>query len=270
MYQLYATSLSQPHKDYRIVDPWSFAITGGLSIVSQPKVIQKLVALTRRKRKILVLGASGAGKTQLIRSLKEDVVASIPPSERTLFSTRTRIVLKNISFLFSDTPGLVTHKGARRRALQEAIKSHVFGIINVVCFGYHEGEAETKYVIRRSSGKDLVRVPYLKERRSVELSRLSEWLPLVDNNVTDWVITVVTKADLWWPHQGAAVYDHYERGPYSKTLGKLEVLVSHSVVPYCSVIEPFYRRVAPGGLGNTEKRRMRNYLLTQLLSAAVK
>ncbi len=253
-----------------MVDPWSFALTGAISIASQPKILQRLVALTRRKRKILVLGASGAGKTQLIRSLNEDVVASIPPSERTLFGTRTRTVLKNIPFLFIDTPGLVAHKGARRKALQEAIKSHVFGIINVVCFGYHEGEAETKYVIRRSGGEDLVRVRYLKERRSVELSGLSEWLPLVDNNVTDWVITVVTKADLWWPHQGVAVYDHYAIGPYSRTLDRLEVLVSHSVVPYCSVIEPFYRRVAPGSLGNTEKRRMRNYFLTQLLSAAVK
>lgn len=96
----------------------------------------------------------------------------------------------------------------------------------------------------------------------------SEWVPWVDKEVTDWVFTIISKADLWWPDNDEEVYRHYNTGDYRDALGNLPILVPHVVLPFCSIIEPFFGKYSIGTLGNTEKQRIHNYFLKTLLSAA--
>lgn len=126
--------------------PWLFVVEGGTVLV-KTGLLNKLVALVRRKKKILLLGASGVGKTQFVRALKEDIVRSIPRTERSKFTDKTRIVFENLPFLFIDTPGHVDSAAIRKKAIRSAIRTGVSGIINVVSFGYHETEVRTSEAI---------------------------------------------------------------------------------------------------------------------------
>jgi len=105
--------------------PWGFIVNAAVTAATKKRLFDQLVTLVRRRRKILVLGASGVGKTQLVRSLKEDMIDSIPASERTQFSERTKIIFDNLPFFFIDTPGHVHYARAPKRAVQSAIKKRV-------------------------------------------------------------------------------------------------------------------------------------------------
>lgn len=246
---------------------WPIIVAQAALAAKQANLLDKLTVLLRRKRKILILGASGVGKTQLVRSLKDNVVKSIPASERTRFTEKTKVVLDNLPFLFIDTPGHIPYKRTRQKAIQNAIKDGVSGILNVVCYGYHEGVARATDAINESGR---VKPVYLEDRRSVELGLISEWAPWVDKDVADWVITVVAKADLWWPHENDSIYPYYTSGAYRDALGEVPIHIPHVVVPYCSVIELFYGFQISGNLGNSEKQNMQNYFLNTLISAVNK
>lgn len=62
-------------------------------------------------------------------------------------------------------------------------------------------------------------------------------MPLFDAETAKWVLTVATKADLWWPERDR-VEHYYSEGSYAEALGAFKSV--HTVQPYCSVIEPFY------------------------------
>lgn len=244
--------------------PWAAITAEALTTAARAGLFDKLVALVRRKRKILILGASGAGKTLFIRSLKEVMVKSIPALERSQFSDKTEVIIDNLPFLFVDTPGYILYSMTRKKAIQSAIKRRVSGILNVVCYGYHEGLPRAVDAIDEAG---IAKPEYLKARRKLEIDLLSEWVQWVDKDVADWVITVVTKADLWWPDEDGTIQDYYESGSYYETLGNLPVSVQHVVLPYCSVIEPFYGHRVSGRFGNEDKQNLHDYLLQTLLSA---
>lgn len=246
--------------------PWDVIIGEGAKAAIKSDLFSKLLTLFKHKHKILVLGASGVGKTQLVRALKDDIVESIPASERTSFTEKTKIIFDGLPFLFVDTPGHIYYQSTRQKAIQSAIRTGVSGILNVVCYGYHEGVAKARDAISKSG---IAKSEYLKKGREMEVDRLSEWVPLIDKDVVDWVITVITKADLWWPASGE-IYAHYTEGSYRKMLGNLPILVQHTVLPYCSIIEPFYGHRVSGKLGNRDKQHMHNYFLNTLLSAVGK
>jgi len=204
------------------------------------------------------------GKTQLVRSLEKDMVKSIPTLERTRFTEKTKVIVDNLPFLFIDTPGHILYKTTRMKAIQSAIKSRVSGILNVVCYGYHEGIPRAADAIDKTG---IAKPEYLEKQRKFEIDYLLEWIQWVDKDVADWVITVVTKADLWWPDEDQRIQDYYESGPYYEALGNLPVSVQHVVLPYCSVIEPFYGHRVSGRLGNKDKQNLHDYFLQTLLSA---
>jgi len=244
--------------------PWIGIATETLLAAGRAGLFNKLVVLLRRKKKILVLGASGVGKTQFIRSLKYDIVKSIPSFERSTFTDNTKVIIQNLPFLFIDAPGHIAYKQTRMKAIQMAIKNKVSGIINVVCYGYHEGIAKAIDAIDEAG---IAKSEYLEKSRQNEIKQLSEWVQWVDKDVADWVITVVTKADLWWPDEDRKIQTYYENGLYHKKLGDFPVSVQHVVLPFCSIIEPFYGHCVSSRFGNEIKQGLHNRFLRVLLTA---
>ena len=63
--------------------------------------------------------------------------------------------------------------------------------------------------------------------------KLSEWVGLLgDRETAGWLITVVTKSDLWW-EQRATVREYYESGAYHEALGpyRISIPMSSNIVP---------------------------------------
>ncbi len=141
------------------------------------------------------------------------------------------------------------------------------GVINVVSYGYHEYEDAAR------AGQPIVRPDrtvekaYLERHQQTEIEVLHEWIPLLGYPDTiKWLMTVVTKADLWWDMRDT-VTAYYLSGPYYEALGPAQALAP-TVLEYCSVFRMFYGRGKLVGLLDDEGRgRLRSNLLGTLLEA---
>lgn len=245
------------------IDWGTIATAGAVQALSAP-YWTKWQKWLRARRKILVLGASGAGKTQFVHSLIDPMSATIPSlTQRTVSVDRRKVTLDDYRFLLLDTPGQVLDKPKRRHAINEALHRGVEGVINIVCFGYHEAAEAGRAGAIPASGRNIARADYLERRRQVEIELLSEWVPLVDVKLTKWVLTVVTKADLWWPTR-KRVSAYYESGDYSERLS-VTPEVAVSVLPHCSVIEPFYGHKTSGRFGDHDRAGLQGHLRETLI-----
>ena len=224
----------------------------------------KLVNLFRKRHRILVLGATGAGKTQLLKSLTKMIPEAISYLNRSQFIERYKITISKARFTFTDTPGDIVRDTERKKAYREAIKKGLSGIINVVSYGYHEYRVD-KDAVFAPSGK--IRSAYLARHRQAEVEALAEWAELLaDSTVTPALITVVSKADLWWDRL-AHVLRHYQTGDYRRALGRVRTL-NHLVIPYCSISKRFLGEGRPSAnFDDNDRVNLRAALLQQLLSA---
>jgi energy-coupling factor transporter ATP-binding protein EcfA2 len=235
-----------------------------LALAHKQRWHECLVDLFRRKHRVLVLGTSGVGKTNFLNSLNELLPAAIDHLNRTQFPKDYPYRIDGHPFVFVDTPGQAGHQPARIQELQNALKEGIDGIINVVAYGYHEGPSGTKDVFEENGA---VKETYLMERRAAEIGSLAEWTALLGSReVTKWLITLVSKADLWWD-QRSMVVDHYREGSYFAALGPATSL-NHAVLEYSSVRHRFYGKgLLSGTFDDAERLRLREHLLRQLLSA---
>ena len=148
--------------------------------------------------------------------------------------------------------------------MQDVLREGVSGIINVVSYGYHEGPASTSGVFDAGGA---VLPEFLAQRRQMELRAIAEWKTLLGSkDVADWLMTVITKADLWWDVREAAYY-HYQVGEYAQALGAAQVL-QPVVLGYSSVVHRFYGRgqISPS-FDDAERLRLRGHLFAQLIAA---
>ncbi len=192
----------------------------------------------RTKNKVILLGSTGAGKSQFLDSVDDILAPARSHAARTEFVTVTRFDLNGALVDFIDTPGQLEHKPIRGDALKQAIKINLKGIINFVSYGYHEyGGMHVSNVIENGHAKP----NFLDEHRKREIELLGEWAPLMS---TEWVLTVVTKADIWYDDQ-QEVIRYYSRGPYHDQLKGLFPNAHHFVRPYSSISRRFYSQL-PG------------------------
>lgn len=209
-----------------------------------------------------MLGGSGAGKTQLINSILNPLSEKLNTLQRTIAVNRRQTTIARYPFVFSDTPGQILDEAKRKVAITDAVRTQIDGVLNVVSFGYHEAAEAGMALAIPESGGHIARSEYLADRRSVEENLLSEWVPIFDDKTAKWVLTVATKADLWWPDR-EKVEKYYSAGSYADALGTFKA--RHSVVPYCSVIEPFYGTKTSGKFGEHQKYALQNNLISCLL-----
>jgi len=210
------------------------------------------------------LGATGVGKSQLMRSFADELPAAISNMNRTEFNADFHLEISKDLFIFVDTPGQEHHKARRMEAIRDAMKKGVEGIINVVAFGYHESRVGRKEVFD-SDGK--IRVDFLEARRKVEIDLLSEWTELLgDKGTSKWLITLVNKADLWWDNKDD-ILSYYEKGAYFEALGSAKNL-SPAVIRYCALFHKFYGESPISGMFDDEDRiEVKEHFLSQLIYA---
>ena len=225
--------------------------------------LDRLLTSLRKKHPILVLGSSVAGKTAFLQSLTATVPNAIDRMVRTEFAQKHPLRIAKEPFVFTDTPGQTLHRSRRIQAIREAMKNPFAGIINVVSYGYHEHRVGKREAVANGA----VNEEFLAASREVEIRALSEWTEILgDTAVAGWLITVVTKADLWWNRRDA-VMAHYSAGPYAQSLGDAARL-RPVVLEYCSVFQKFYNEVPMSGeLQDADRVLLRGHLIRQLLAS---
>lgn len=208
--------------------------------------------LARRKpREVLVLGASGTGKSSFLRSI-QGLDPYIRPEDRTDRAVDVAGKIDKAYFHFIDTPGEAHHADKRREAILKLYSSPSLGIINLVSYGYHESTIPRSKALNGSKPSE----EYLAERRAIEIEYLAGWTSLLAGRKgpASWLMTVVTKADLWWvPGQEQTVLDHYRSGLYYEALGEGKE-ITNSVRSYSSLNQLFYKMAPMTGFYSDDQR----------------
>lgn len=227
--------------------------------------IDKLIDYFSKKHKIIILGCSGAGKTELIKSIESLNPEIIHYASRTRDKAISKIKINKVLFEFIDLPGEEQDLSIRNQAILEHIKE-LDAVINVTSYGYHEYTYGKDDAIIKG---DMISDDYLEDNRKRELDTLHEWSISLGGERSYRLITVVTKADLWWPDR-KDVITHYESGEYFKALGGAKRL-RPMVVPYCSVIKKFYDEAPTSGkIDGSDCVRFRSDLLRILVEVVGK
>lgn len=224
----------------------------------------------RKKYRVLLAGATGTGKTNMVDSLTEVMPAAISYMNRSTMTTNRRIRIGTNPFDFID---MVEDdlKGAKRaRDQRRVLRQPVNIVVNVVSFGYHE------YRVGRLAdavSKKRAQFKFLEQHRQVEIDKLTSWAPVL-GDTPGWLITLINKADLWWDRKDE-VLGHYQHGTYADELSRLTSMgvmeVRHVVAPYCAVFHKFYE-CAPmcGVFDDAERVRVRAEFLKILVDVVGK
>jgi energy-coupling factor transporter ATP-binding protein EcfA2 len=222
-------------------------------ILKSRRVYERVADFLARKKPtdILVLGASGAGKSSFLRSI-QGLDPYIRPEDRTDKKVEVEGKIDKALFRFIDTPGESQHVVKRQEAILSVYNSKSLGIINVVSYGYHEGTIPRSHALKGSKPSE----EYLAECRTKEVDYLAGWTSLLTGRKGPalWLVTVVTKADLWWnPDQQAAILKHYRTGDYFQALGEAQG-ITHSVRSYSSLNQLFYKTAPMSGFYTDDQR----------------
>jgi 50S ribosome-binding GTPase len=242
--------------------------SGVHKILKERGVYEKVKDFVTRKKpcEVIVLGASGTGKSSFLRYVR-GIDAYIRPEIRTDKVTEVKGKIDKTLFRFIDTPGEARHAEKRKKGILDAYHAKSLGIINLVSYGYHEGAAGGKKAVEDIKPSE----KYLEASRAVEIDLLAEWTSLLAGRggPAKWLITIITKADLWWtPEQSQVVLDYYSNGPYYNALGEAKS-ITQSVRVFSSINQLFYGRVPMSGFYSDDQRiKDRDALIALLLEYA--
>lgn len=232
-------------------------IDGVYKVFNESDLIDTLSSLFKEQIKVLLLGASGVGKTLFVDSLTKNIVEPIPRHLRTASLIKTKERIKQRRYILIDTPG--PHLSFTK---SEALKSLINispGIINIVSYGYHEYDLtkdETSESVFLNTDKNRINEKYLAIHREYEFKRLSTWKNLFHILNPRWYITLITKADLWWNNREKCL-KHYNIGKYANFFKGFNGS-RHIYLPYCSVIDKFYGIQINSDFVETNKHTLQN------------
>jgi energy-coupling factor transporter ATP-binding protein EcfA2 len=233
-------------------------------------LIDRLTIAFKKKPRVLLLGATGTGKSNFLESLSVERPEPIARANRTVFPEAHLLTVEGTRpYRFVDTPGDTSPamKDARIDAIRESLgaRGGISGIINVVSYGYHEYQV-TKDKVFLANG--VVDPAFLTKHREIEIQQLDEWTSLLGSPITtSWLITVVTKADLWWD-QRSVVNQHYSTGAYYAALREAQSL-RPKVVMHSSVFSKFYGEAPLSGFFDEKDRQELKLQLVKALLAAL-
>lgn len=213
----------------------NLAVTAGTTLYeNRAKLLRQarrlVYQMTRGTLRVAVFGPGGAGKTTLGQLLSggNDSAGTRPSAyqesigpERHPLPTGGDVV-----------GGLIVPPGQERRRddywpdlYRNLVQGRSAGVINVVSYGYHSfggglGWAETQHYRQGMTTAQFL-AAYLEARRASELEIIKGLAPrLADAKRDIWMITLVTKQDLWW-NDRAAVERYYREGEYGKRLAEI-------------------------------------------------
>lgn len=207
--------------------------------------VQSFKNLFSNPPKILVLGSTGCGKSQVISYLKDGREGGEIPAEiRTPSPTLEPLRLLGNYLKFVDTPGDVDFKDSRSQAINDAIKDKYNMFINVVSAGFHE----YNYGSNHNQALDKNNQPnpdWIKAHLARESNMLSEWIHLLKlHSGTPHVVTVINKADLWWDSRERTRSLYASSSEYGKTIAQIPN-ARHSVYEFCAKRRPFFSAYTP-------------------------
>ena len=241
---------------------WEKIAETSIDVIINKGLIEKIKNLFKKRKKILLFGSSGVGKTQFINSLTHNITHSINRNNRTKTVEKSKISIDKIPILLIDTPGeQFAQDQLRKKEIADFIKNGGAGIINVVCYGYHEGPVNNILDIKK--GKKF-NENYLEHKRQKEIEQLSEWEPFIGLSNIEWIITLISKADIWWSNKNK-IQNYYELGNYNKIISKMPKKLEHIILPYCSIIEPFYGIPQKNNFGNNLMLNLQNNFLNTFM-----
>jgi energy-coupling factor transporter ATP-binding protein EcfA2 len=219
----------------------------------------------RRKHRVVLLGSTGVGKSNFIKSLVEPLPEVISTLNRTSFPKRHRLKIDAQPFEFIDTPGQVLHAPRRMAEIRRlAGKRGNLGVVSLVAYGYHEYAVDISEVFDSANN---VQSAFLETHRQIECDFVKTWSPLlIDPEITQWVITLASKADLWWSSH-RQVEQFYSSGAYLQSLGDSGVL-RPPVISYCSVVRRFFSRgELSSGFDDNTRQELRANMFRAILEA---
>lgn len=180
--------------------------------------------LRRGQLRIAIFGPGGTGKTTLGQFLSGKLDFSATKYKQS-------VEVEEFSLKGDFVCTLIVPPGQARRAIttwpslyRSLAEGKSAGVINVVCAGYHsfaEGSyQETKYFTPGMSKAEFLQT-YLRACRERELEIIADLTPrLLDAKQRIWMITLVTKQDLWW-NDRAGVEDLYENSQYNEFIKRI-------------------------------------------------
>lgn len=204
---------------------------------SERGIPEKLAELFKKTGRITLLGSTGSGKSNFLKSLhaSSGLIDPVSITARTQTNVQHKVSIAKSPFVVVDTPGQALHQAQRLDAIKKALADTPTRVVNVVSYGYHEYPTAQNALDADGNA----RKEYLEFHRDQEIAACTEWLQLLgDSTTTKWVLTVVAKADLWWDDY-YAVKRHYEEGVYAQQLAR-DPNLQHAVLPYCAVIHRFF------------------------------
>lgn len=231
----------------------------------------KIKDFFREEHTIILLGRTGAGKTQLAEALQNEVPEIIKAAARTKNIIPKETEISNFKVEIIDTPG--DFETERKILRQEAIRSTVnkknVGILSVVCNGYNEfiqdkAEVLRHAIVKLEDGEYAANEGYLAQQKDVEREFLDEWTNLLSGvGGAKWLITVITKIDLWgFPEDRQGVEEYYstqsdenERENYCDRLGSAHDIPNSVVLTYSPVFKMWYDLVPGTGYYTDGQRR---------------
>jgi hypothetical protein len=189
--------------------------------------------------RIAVFGLGGTGKTTLGDLLSGQYTPGSKAKAYKLSLKTEEVTPKGdfVSTLFIPGGQDRNISGDWPALYQSLASGKTRGVVNVVAWGHHSftdiSYKETKYFKNlpknspsRASKEAFVRY-YLETKRKEELFQAQELLPYLKtakNKV--WMVTLVTKQDLWWKERTQAS-DFYKSGEYGSLIKELTAFRGH-------------------------------------------
>ncbi len=178
------------------------------------------------KSSILIIGPGGTGKSTFGRILADQydaILQSLGVYEESI-DIETYSLKDDPSVEIIVPPGQEQRRDFTWSTLGQEISGGKFrGIVLVGAYGYHSffGVSFKKHRLYKSGKKEFLQA-FLKDRRSEEITVLNELAPFIKAcNKKCWLLTLVTKQDLWWRNR-AAVDNFYRIGDYGKIIKKIQ------------------------------------------------
>lgn len=217
---------------------------------------RKLVELSRKiwqfitegKLNLLVFGPSGVGKSTFGRVLAGEFNVDAHSRYVDSIDKETYKLPGGVLCDILIPPGQRERREYHWPDLYEMIRDGAStGVVNVGAYGYHsmmEDAFEQVDVYQEGMSRaDFLEV-YLETRRENELDILKQLKPrLIDAPGKLWMLTVVSKQDLWWADR-QEVQDWYVDGPYGTVVREIEEergpkYFQHEVASACFIIQVF-------------------------------